>query len=95
MHFFFPLQVDSLLVCTTWTQSNTNIAKGNKNLQNPNICPRFSHYSHIYKEALQIFCATNECDSDSKEQCFLLKMDVYHKKKSLTQTRMRLKWAGL
>jgi hypothetical protein len=29
----------------------------------------FFHYSHIYKKlkkSVKIFCATNECDSDSK-----------------------------
>jgi hypothetical protein len=30
-----------LLVCTTLIESNTNIAKGNYNLQNPNICSKF------------------------------------------------------
>jgi hypothetical protein len=45
----FFLQLDSLLlVCTIWTQNNTNIAKGNYNVQNYNYCPRFPHYSHIY-----------------------------------------------
>ncbi len=43
------LQQDSLSsICTTRAQSYTNIAKGNYNLQNHNICPRFSHYNHIY-----------------------------------------------
>jgi len=41
-YFFFFSHLDSLLlVCTTWTQSNTNIAQRNYNLQNPNICSTF------------------------------------------------------
>jgi hypothetical protein len=76
-----------LLVCTTWTQSDTNIAKGNYNLQTPNIYPRFLALYHILKKALQILCATNKYDSYSKEWCFLLKwMDTPQKKKR--QTRM-------
>jgi hypothetical protein len=40
----------------------------------------FSHYCHIYKrEALQIFCATNECDSGSTKSCFLSKRMVTKK----------------
>ncbi len=40
--FFFSLQLDLLLlICTTWTQNNTNIVKRNYNSQNPNICPIF------------------------------------------------------
>ncbi len=30
---------------------------------------------------MQIFCATNECDSDCKKWCFLLKQMVNKKKK--------------
>jgi hypothetical protein len=42
-----------------------------------------------YSQALQIFCATNECDTDSKKWCFLLKwMFIKKKRKSVTQTRM-------
>jgi hypothetical protein len=71
--FFFSLQLDSLLlVCTICTQNKTSNVKRNYNLQNSNICPRFSHYSHI-------FCATNERDSDSKRMMFLTKMDGYEK----------------
>ncbi len=35
---------------------------------------------------LQMFYATDECDSDSKKLVFLIKMDVYQK--SVTQTRL-------
>jgi len=39
---FFSFQLDSLLlVCTTWTQSNTNITQKNYNLQKPYICFMF------------------------------------------------------
>jgi len=50
LSFSFFFQLDSLSsICTTWAQSNnTNIAKGNYNLQNPIFCPRVSHYNHIY-----------------------------------------------
>ncbi len=71
--FFFSLQLDSLLfICTTWTQNNINIAKGNYNLQNPNICLKIF-------PIIVTFFATNECDSDYKEWCFLLKWMVTKK----------------
>jgi hypothetical protein len=44
---FFELD-SLLLVCTTWTQNNTNIVKENYNLQKKNIYPIFPHYYHIY-----------------------------------------------
>jgi hypothetical protein len=33
----------------------------------------------LQKKALQIFCATDECDNDSKKWCFLLKWMVTKK----------------
>jgi hypothetical protein len=36
----------------------------------------FPNIITFLKKALQIFCATNECDSDSKKQCFLPKWIV-------------------
>ncbi len=57
----------------------------------------FSHYSHIYnkKKALQIFCATNECDRNCKEWCFLLKWMVtkrnYDTNKNVTKMGVIIK----
>jgi len=52
----------------------------NYNLQNPNIQFRFFFVIVTFtKKALQIFCTTNECDSDYKEWCFFTKMDDYQK----------------
>jgi hypothetical protein len=44
----------------------------------------------MYKKYLQIFCATNECGSDHKKWCFLLKQMVNKKKKSVTQTNKNM-----
>jgi hypothetical protein len=68
-----------LLVCTTWVQSNTNIAKENYNFHNPNIYPTFHYYSYILKKTLQIFCVAIKYDNDSKEWCFLLKQMIIQK----------------
>jgi hypothetical protein len=63
--FFFFFQLDSLLlVCTIWTQSNTNIVK--RIYKTLIFVLDVPPYSHITKKALQMFCATSECDSDSK-----------------------------
>jgi hypothetical protein len=43
---------------------------------------------------VQMFCTTNECDSDSKEWCFLPKQMVT-KNFCVIQTRMWLKWVRL
>ncbi len=44
---------------------------------------------------MQIFCATNKCDSGSKEWYFLLKMNVYQKKKNFaTQTKQECNYNG-
>jgi hypothetical protein len=70
MFFFkFSLQLDSLLlVCITWTQSNTNIAKGTTIYKTLLFALDLSHYNHILKKkTLQIFCVTNEFDNDSKK----------------------------
>jgi hypothetical protein len=42
------------------------------------------------KKVLQIFCVTNECDSDLEKLFYLLKQMVT--KKCVTQTKMWLKW---
>jgi hypothetical protein len=49
--------------------------------QNPNICPRFLLIIITFiKKTLQMFCATYECDSDSKKLVFLTKTNGYPKK---------------
>jgi hypothetical protein len=94
--FFFFLQLGSLLlVCTTWTQSNTNIAKENYNFQNFNICFSFPQYNHIYKKkkALQIFCVANECDNESKNDFSYQKRMVT--KKMCDTNKQMTKWVWL
>jgi hypothetical protein len=64
--------------------------------QNPNICPRFLLIIITFiKKTLQMFCATYECDSDSKKLVFLTKTDGYPKKcdtkKNMTQMGMIIK----
>jgi len=51
--FKFFLQLNSLLlVCITWTQSNTNIAKGPTIYKTLIFALDISHYSRIYKKKL-------------------------------------------
>jgi hypothetical protein len=72
LFLFFPIG-SLLLVCTIWTQSNANIDKGNYNLQNPNICPRFFIIVIFTKKKLLMFCATN--DYSFKKFCMSILYD--------------------
>jgi hypothetical protein len=85
---FFSLQVDPvLLLCTTSTQRNTNIALKEIRLYKIlKFALDFPIIVTFIKKALQIICATNECDRDFKKWRFLLKQMVT--KKCVTQPRM-------
>jgi hypothetical protein len=64
---FFSLELDSfLLICTTWTQININIAKATIIYKTLLVALNFSIIITFTKEALQMFCAINMCDTDQK-----------------------------
>jgi hypothetical protein len=65
---FFSLQLDPLLlVCTTWTQNNINIALKKSTLYKTlKFALDFPIIVTFTKKALQIICANKECDRDSK-----------------------------
>jgi len=82
LFFKFYFRLDSL-VCTTWTQNNTNnLPKGTTIYKTLIFTLDFPIIiTIICKKALQMFCATKKCENDSKKWYFLPKQMVTEKKK--------------